>query len=77
MPSWNIHIAHAEGLLAKDGPVARVVHDRNAFLFGNLIPDIYVGYMVPGIVHPIPYRVTHFAKPEHIPKPREAEFWAQ
>lgn len=77
MPSWNIHIAHAEGLLAKDGPVARVVRDRNAFLFGNLIPDIYVGYMVPGIVHPIPYRVTHFAKPEHIPKPREAEFWAQ
>ena len=65
MPSWNIHIAHAEGLLAKDGPVARVVRDRNAFLFGNLIPDIYVGYMVPGIVHPIPYRVTHFAKPEH------------
>lgn len=77
MPSWNIHIAHAEGLLAEDGPVARVVRDRNAFLFGNLIPDIYVGYMVPGIVHPIPYRVTHFAKPEHIPKPREAEFWAQ
>lgn len=77
MPSWNIHIAHAEGLLAKDGPVAGVVRDRNAFLFGNLIPDIYVGYMVPGIVHPIPYRVTHFAKPEHIPKPREAEFWAQ
>lgn len=77
MPSWNIHIAHAEGLLAKDGPVARVVRDRNAFLFGNLVPDIYVGYMVPGIVHPIPYRVTHFAKPEHIPKPREAEFWAQ
>ena len=77
MPSWNIHIAHAEGLLAKDGPVARVVRDRNAFLFGNLIPDIYVGYMVPGIVHPVPYRVTHFAKPEHIPKPREAEFWAQ
>lgn len=77
MPSWNIHIAHVEGLLAKDGPVARVVRDRNAFLFGNLIPDIYVGYMVPGIVHPIPYRVTHFAKPEHIPKPREAEFWAQ
>lgn len=76
MPSWNIHIAHAEGLLAESGPLARVVRDRNAFLFGNLIPDIYVGYMVPGIVHPIPYRVTHFAKPEHIPKPREAEFWA-
>lgn len=75
MPSWNIHIAHAEGLLSSGGPVARMVRDRNAFLFGNLIPDIYVGYMVPAIAEPIPYRVTHFAAPEHIPKPREHEFW--
>ena len=75
MPSWNIHIAHAEGLLVEGGPLAGVVSDRDAFLFGNLVPDIYVGYMVPCVVHPIPYRVTHFAAPEHIPKPREGEFW--
>lgn len=75
MPSWNIHIAHAERLLEGGGPVARAVRDRNAFLFGNLVPDIYVGYMVPAIVRPIPYRITHFAAPEHIPRPRECEFW--
>ena len=75
MPSWNIHIAQTERLLARGGAVARVVADRNAFLFGNLVPDIFVGYMVPGVTRPIPYRVTHFAKPEPIPKPREAEFW--
>lgn len=75
MPSWNIHIAHAEELLASGGALAAAVCDRNAFLFGNVLPDIRVGYMVPGIVEPIPYRVTHFAKPEHIPKPREWEFW--
>lgn len=75
MPSWNIHIAHAERLLEGGGPLARVVRDRNAFLFGNLVPDIYVGYMVPAIARPIPYRITHFAAPEHIPKPREREFW--
>lgn len=75
MPSWNIHIAQTERLLARTGAVARTVVDRNAFLFGNLVPDIYVGYMVPGIQHPIAYRVTHVAKPEHIPKPREWEFW--
>ncbi|MDO4437365.1 MAG: hypothetical protein Q4B77_05380 [Coriobacteriaceae bacterium] len=75
MPSWNIHIAHAEGLIADGGALSRVVRDRNAFLFGNLIPDIYVGYMVPAIAEPIPYRLTHFAVPEHIPKPREREFW--
>ena len=23
----------------------------------------------------VPYRVTHFAKPEHIPKPRAGEFF--
>lgn len=89
MPSWNIHIAHAEGLLQDAalagglrgvssggrGAFSQIVRDRNAFLFGNLVPDIYVGYMVPGVVRPIPYRVTHFAAPEHIPKPREREFW--
>lgn len=47
MPSWNIHIAHAERLLKGGGSVARAVRDGNAFLFGNLIPDIYVGYMCP------------------------------
>lgn len=75
MPSWNIHIAHVERLLKSGGSVARAVRDGNAFLFGNLIPDIYVGYMVPGVVRPVPYRVTHFAKPEHIPKPRAGEFF--
>lgn len=75
MPSWNIHIAHAERLLKGSGSVARAVRDRNAFLFGNLVPDIYVGYMVPGVARPVPYRVTHFAKPEHIPKPRAGEFF--
>ncbi len=75
MPSWNIHIAHTERLLEGGGSVARAVCDRNAFLLGNVVPDIFVGYMVPGVEDPIPYRITHFAKPEPIPKPREDEFW--
>lgn len=75
MPSWNIHIAQTERLLERDGAVARIVHDANAFLFGNLVPDIMVGYMVPGIMDPIPYRITHMAAPAFIPKPREREFW--
>ena len=75
MPSWNIHIAQTEQLLERGGAVARTVRDANAFLLGNMVPDIFVGYMVPGIEHPIPYRITHFATPEPIPKPREREFW--
>lgn len=75
MPSWNIHIAHAERLFSRGGAMARTVADRNAFLFGSLVPDIPVGYMTPGIESPIAYRITHFAKPAFIPKPREREFW--
>ena len=75
MPSWNIHIAQTERLLERTGAPTNSVRDRNAFLFGCVVPDIFVGYMVPGIADPIPYRITHFAKPEPIPKPREHEFW--
>lgn len=75
MPSWNIHIAEAEKLLARDGFVAALVRDRNAFLFGSVVPDVPVGYMVPDIADPIPYRITHFAESEPIPKPRAHEFW--
>ena len=61
MPSWNIHIAQTERLLARAGTLADNVRDRNAFLFGCVVPDIFVGYMVPGIADPIPYRITLFA----------------
>lgn len=75
MPSWNIHIAQTEELLSRGGTLAATVRDRNAFLFGNIVPDIMVGYMVPGVSEPIPYRITHCAAEEPIPKPREWEFW--
>ena len=67
MPSWNIHIAQTERLLERTGALAKSVRDRNAFLFGCVVPDIFVGYMVPGIADPIPYRITHFAKPTRMP----------
>ena len=59
MPSWNIHIAQAERVFSQKGSVARTVRDRNAFLFGCFVPDIYVGYMVPAVELPIAYRITH------------------
>jgi hypothetical protein len=75
MPSWNIHIAHVERLLARDGAEALGVRDPNAFLFGNLVPDIYVGYLVSPITKKIPYRTTHFADPAYVPQPAYWEFW--
>ena len=75
MPSWNIHTAHVERLLAEEAPAALGIRDTNAFLFGNLVPDIYVGYMVPNPTRKIAYRETHFADPAHVPEPRYGEFF--
>lgn len=75
MPSWNIHIAQTECLLSRAGAVAHAVRDCNVFLFGNLVPDIYVGYMVPDLPRRIRYTKTHFADPGHMPRPRAHEFW--
>lgn len=75
MPSWNIHTAHVERLLATEDPAALGIRDVNAFLLGNLAPDIYVGYMVPNITHRIDYRLTHIVGLNHIPEPRYDVFW--
>ena len=63
MPSWNIHIAHVQRLLHEQDARSLGIRDANAFLFGNLVPDIYVGYLVQPISRKVPYRVTHFADP--------------
>lgn len=75
MPSWNIHTAHVERLLATEDPSALGIRDVNAFLFGNLVPDIYVGYMVPDPSRKIEYKDTHFADPGYVPEPRYGEFF--
>jgi hypothetical protein len=75
MPSWNIHTAHVERLLEGEPPCALGIRDVNAFLFGNLVPDIYVGYMVPDATRKIAYRETHFADPGYVPEPRYYEFF--
>lgn len=77
MPSWNIHTAHAERLLADREPESWGIRDVDAFLLGNLAPDIYVGYMVPDVSRKIPYRKTHFADPGFVPEPRYGEFFEQ
>ena len=75
MPSWNIHTAHVERLLREEGADTLGITDVNAFLFGNLAPDIYVGYMVPNISYRIDYKLTHLTTREHIPLPRHDDFW--
>lgn len=75
MPSWNIHTALVEQLLSQKTAPELGITDTNTFLFGNLVPDIYVGYMVSDVSHTLRYVDTHFADATHIPVPREHEFW--
>lgn len=75
MPSWNIHIAHVERLLAEEGADALGIRDVDAFLMGNVAPDIYVGYMVSNATTRIDYKLTHLTMREHIPVPRCGDFW--
>ena len=77
MPSWNVHTAHVERLLREHAADELGIHDVNAFLFGNFVPDIYVGYMVRPITRTIEYRETHFADPTFVPEARFWEFWGR
>lgn len=75
MPSWNIHTAHVERLLAEYNQEELGIHDVNCFLFGNLVPDIYVGYMVAHTTRTIPYGATHLTDPTFMPLPDADLFW--
>jgi len=75
MPSWNIHTAHVERLLADCRAQELGIADVNAFLFGNYVPDIYVGFMVPDVSVRIDYCMTHWAAVNTIPIPDADRFW--
>lgn len=75
MPSWNIHTAHVEHLFASELPSSLGISNTNEFLFGNLAPDVYVGYVVKDITKKIEYKDTHLADPGFIPTPDAALFF--
>ena len=56
MPSWNVHIAHADRLLEKGAGCLDVdIHYPDAFLLGNVAPDVHIGFMVPDYSHKVRY----------------------
>ena len=75
MPSWNIHTAHVEHLLAETPAEALGISDANAFLFGNYVPDLYLGFMVHDTTYRLDYCLTHLARPNLIPVPDADHFW--
>jgi len=77
VPSWNVHIAHAEDLLKRHSPHELGINDWNAFLLGCLLPDVYVGYMVQPLSKKLPYRMTHLADTSKVPLPDYETFAAR
>lgn len=77
MPSWNIHTGLVEELLRHEDPTRYGIRDVDAYLLGNLVPDIYVGYMVPDVTHTLRYIDTHYGQPTHIPVPEVDRFWEE
>ena len=75
MPSWNIHTAHVEHMLSDHRAEGLGIADANAFLFGNYVPDVYVGFMVHDATFRIDYCITHVAEPNIIPVPDADWFW--
>lgn len=70
MPSWNIHIAHADRLLEKGAGCLGVdIQYPDAFLLGNVAPDVHIGFMVPEYSHKVRYGRTHQSYPGTLPIP--------
>ena len=77
MPSWNMHLAHAERILESEPLESLGITNANTFLFGNVVPDIYVGYVVQPVTHKIAYKDTHFADPSFVPTPDASMLYQQ
>lgn len=59
----------------ESGAHALGIRDVDAFLLGNLLPDVYVGYMVKDLTKTIEYAETHFADPNFVPEPKYGLFF--
>ena len=55
MPRWGIHLDIATKILDSNKTI-----DKNLFLFGNILPDIQVGYMVPDVSNIVKYDISHY-----------------
>ena len=59
MPSWGIHLEIANKLAKKLNLEGM---DKNNFIFGNILPDINNGYVIPNVKIVIPHEMTHFSE---------------
>ncbi len=55
MPTWGVHLAVANKILEK-----KINIDKNSFLFGNILPDLQDGYLVPNISNIVDHKINHY-----------------
>ena len=56
MPSWKIHLKVANNLKEK----LNIYEEKDKFMIGNILPDMYVGHVVKNMSKNIEYEVTHY-----------------
>ena len=56
MPSWKIHLKVANNLKEK----LNIYEEKNKFMIGNVLPDIYLGHIIKNMSKNIEYEVTHY-----------------
>ena len=57
MPNWKTHIEFGKRVNKKLNYTDK---ELELFLFGNLLPDINNGYMIPDISTKIDHEITHY-----------------
>lgn len=59
MPSWKIHLKVASNIKEK----LNIYEEKDKFMIGNIIPDMYSAYIMKNMSQNIPYDVSHYATP--------------
>ena len=54
MPGWIMHLVTAEEVRKQ------LEVDKDSFLFGNILPDVYNGYIVSNLSHKIEHKISHY-----------------
>lgn len=56
MPSWKIHLKVASNIKEK----LNIYEEKDKFMIGNVLPDMYVGHVIKNLSKNIDYEVTHY-----------------
>lgn len=55
MPRWGVHLVIANKILEKKTNI-----DKNSFLFGNILPDLQDGYLIPDVSNIVTHSILFY-----------------